>query len=202
MGIKSFLASRKKQKSSDEIPFKVSDYMTRKLITFRSDERMERVIDALIKYRISGAPVVNEKHELIGIISEGDCIKQISESRYYNMPMDNVTVEKHMVKNVDTIDGNMNIFDAANQFLESKHRRFPIVENGKLVGQISQKDILKAALKLKGSNWKSSHYLILSKKKENFILVLLVHNNLLPKVNTLDRIKSNTQFLLLWCIYL
>ena len=154
MGIKSFLASRKKQKSSDEIPFKVSDYMTRKLITFRSDERMERVIDALIKYRISGAPVVNEKHELIGIISEGDCIKQISESRYYNMPMDNATVEKHMVKNVDTIDGNMNIFDAANQFLESKHRRFPIVENGKLVGQISQKDILKAALKLKGSNWK------------------------------------------------
>lgn len=155
MGIKSFLAARKKkQKSSDEIPFKVSDYMTRKLITFRSDERMEHVIDTLIKYRISGAPVVNEKHELIGIISEGDCIKHISESRYYNMPMENHTVEKHMVKNVDTIDGNMNIFDAANQFLESKHRRFPIVENGKLVGQISQKDILKAALALKGHNWK------------------------------------------------
>jgi len=48
----------------------------------------------------------------------------------------------------------MNIFDAANKFLESKRRRFPIVENGKLVGQISQKDILKAALKLKGHNWK------------------------------------------------
>jgi len=155
MGIKSFLGSRRKQqKASKDIPVKVSDYMTRKLITFKSDERMERVIDALIKYRISGAPVVNKKHELIGIISEGDCIKHISESRYYNMPLENNTVEKHMIKNVDTIDGNMNIFDAANQFLESKHRRFPIVENGKLVGQISQKDILKAALKLKGHNWK------------------------------------------------
>ena len=155
MGIKSFLAPRKKQKqTTDEIPVKVCDYMTRKLITFKTDERMEKVIDTLIKYRISGAPVVNEKHELIGIISEGDCIKHISESRYYNMPMDNNTVKKHMIKNVDTIDGNMNIFDAANKFLESKHRRFPIVENGKLVGQISQKDILKAALALKGHNWK------------------------------------------------
>jgi CBS domain-containing protein len=155
MGIKSFLAPRKKQQqTTDEIPVKVCDYMTRKLITFKNDERMEKVIDTLIKYRISGAPVVNEKHELIGIISEGDCIKHISESRYYNMPMDNNTVKKHMIKNVDTIDGNMNIFDAANKFLESKHRRFPIVENGKLVGQISQKDILKAALALKGHNWK------------------------------------------------
>ncbi|MDU8886736.1 CBS domain-containing protein [Yeosuana sp. MJ-SS3] len=155
MGIKSFLASRRNQKkSSEDIPVKVSDYMTRKLITFRSDEKIEKVIDALIKYRISGAPVVNDKNELIGIISEGDCIKHISESRYYNMPADNKTVESHMIKNVDTIDGDMNIFDAANKFLESKHRRFPIVENGKLVGQISQKDILKAALKMKGQTWK------------------------------------------------
>jgi len=155
MRIKSFLGSRRKQQNtSKEIPVKVSDYMTRKLITFKSHEKMEKVIDKLIKYRISGAPVVNDKHELIGIISEGDCIKQISDSRYHNLPMQNNVVEKHMVKNVDTIDGNMNIFDAANKFLESKHRRFPIVDNGKLIGQISQKDILKAALALKGHNWK------------------------------------------------
>ena len=50
----------------------------------------------------------------------------------------------------------MDIFDAANKFLSSKRRRFPIVENGKLVGQISQKDILKAALYLKSENWNSS----------------------------------------------
>ena len=155
MGIKSFLASRKNQnKITTDMPLKVSDYMSRKLITFKTDDKIETVIDSLIKHRISGGPVVNSKNELIGVISEGDCIKQLSDSRYHNLPMINNTVETCMVQNVETIDGNMNIFDAANKFLESKRRRFPIVENGKLVGQISQKDILKAALALKGHNWK------------------------------------------------
>ena len=153
MGIKNFQGPRTPQ-SKDTMSLKVSDYMTTNLITFTPDQSIESVIQALIKHRISGGPVVNANKELIGIISEGDCIKQISESRYYNMPIQDQTIEKHMVKNVETIDGNMNIFDAANMFLETKRRRFPIVEAGKLVGQISQKDILKAAMEMKGHNWK------------------------------------------------
>ncbi len=153
MGIKSFQGARKQQ-SIASLPLKVSDFMTRDLITFRPDQSVTEVVESLIKNKISGGPVVNDSNELVGIISEGDCLKQISDSRYYNMPMDQDRVEQRMIKNVETIDGNMNVFDAANVFLESKHRRFPIVENGKLVGQISQKDILKAALKMKGHNWK------------------------------------------------
>ncbi len=153
MGIKNFQGARTPQ-SKENMSLKVSDYMTTNLITFTPDQSIESVMQSLIKYRISGGPVVNANKELIGIISEGDCIKQISESRYYNMPIQDHTIEKYMVKNVDTIDGNMNIFDAANKFLASKRRRFPIVENGQLVGQISQKDVLKAAMEMKGHNWK------------------------------------------------
>lgn len=132
----------------------VSNYMTRNLITFKPNQSVMEVMTILIKKKISGGPVVNDKNELIGMISEGDCIKQISESRYYNQPMEDIKVEDHMAKNIDTIDGNMNVFDAANKFLKSKHRRFPIIEDGKLVGQISQMDVLKAALQLKGQTWK------------------------------------------------
>lgn len=155
MAIKSFQGARKvtQQEAVVNLPIKVSDYMSRDLITFKANQSIEEVIDALIKHKISGAPVVNDNNELIGVISEGDCIKQISDSRYYNMPMDNNTIENHMAKNVETIDGNLNIFDAAKQFLSSKRRRFPIVEDGKLVGQISQKDVLKAAIQLKPQNW-------------------------------------------------
>lgn len=154
MAIKSFMGRRAKETKGTPTDIKVSDYMSRKLITFKPEQSVLEVMNSLIKNRISGGPVVNEKNELLGIISEGDCMKQISESRYYNMPMDDMKVENHMVAHVDTIDGNMNVFDAANKFLESKHRRFPIIENGKLVGQISQKDVLKAALKLNGQTWK------------------------------------------------
>lgn len=155
MSIKSFIGARRKaNKQSETIPLKVKDYMTTNLITFKPDQSIEDAIETLIKYKISGGPVINNNNELIGIISEGDCIKQLSESRYYNMPMDNLSIEKHMAKNVETIDGEMNIFDAANKFIEAKRRRFPIVVDGKLVGQISQKDVLKAAINLKGQNWK------------------------------------------------
>lgn len=153
MAFKNFSAPKKRSEKSLGEPILVSDYMTTKLITFKPEQSVLEVMDLLIKNHISGGPVVNNNGELVGIISEGDCIKQIAESRYFNMPMADTRVENHMVKDVDVIDGNMNIFDAASKFLQSKRRRFPIVENGKLVGQISQKDILKAALNQKGNNW-------------------------------------------------
>ena len=129
--------------------------LTLKFITFKAEDSLDHVISQLIKYKISGGPVVNDKNELVGIISETDCIKHISESKYYNMPSDrNNIVGKYMVTDVDTIDKDMNIFDAAFKFLSSRRRRFPVCDNGKLIGQLSQKDVLKAALKVKGNTWK------------------------------------------------
>ena len=155
MGIKSFQGKRETNQEKIGTQILVSDYMTTNLITFKAEDSLDHVIAQLISHKISGGPVVNDKNELIGIISEGDCIKYISDSMYYNMPMDRTnTVEKNMVSEVETIDKNMNIFDAATKFISSKRRRFPIVENAKLIGQISQKDILKAALKMKRNSWK------------------------------------------------
>lgn len=156
MGIKSFQGKRDiTQNNKEEAQILVSDYMTTKLITFKAEDSLDHVISLLIKHKISGGPVVNDKNELIGIISETDCIKHISESKYYNMPSDsNNTVGNNMVTDVDTIDKNMNIFDAAFKFLASRRRRFPVVdEHGVLLGQLSQKDVLKAALKVKGNTW-------------------------------------------------
>lgn len=153
MAVKSFQGSRAEPKKPAEAPILVRDYMSTDLVTFREDENIIDVMEKLIKHGISGGCVVNEKNELKGVISEGDCMKHISDSRYYNMPMDEFSVSKHMTCNVKTIDGDMNVLDAAKKFIELKFRRFPIVENGKLVGQISQRDVLKAALNQKGQSW-------------------------------------------------
>ncbi|QTE21401.1 CBS domain-containing protein [Polaribacter cellanae] len=154
MGIKSFQGKRDANQAKEESQILVADYMTTNLITFKAEDSLDHVIEQLITHKISGGPVVNDKNELIGIISETDCIKHISESKYYNMPADiNNTVEKYMVTDVDTIDKNMNVFDAAFKFISSHRRRFPVVEKGKLIGQLSQKDVLKAAIKVDGNTW-------------------------------------------------
>ena len=149
MAIKNFKAPSKKPEKIDSDKILVSKYMTTRLITFSPDQPVLEVMEALIKNRISGGPVVNEKNELLGIISEGDCMKQIAESGYYNVHMNDIKVEKHMVTDVDTITPNMSIFEVASLFYNSKRKRFPVLDNGALVGQISRRDILKAALTLK-----------------------------------------------------
>ncbi len=153
MAIKSFQGKRSKPTKGGASNIKVSDYMSRNLTTFSPDQSVMEVMNTLIKKKISGGPIVNDKNELLGIISEGDLMKEISNSRYHNHPMEDVKVKDHMVTAVETLDGEMNVFDAADKFLSSRRRRFPILENGKLVGLISQKDVLKAAIELKGQTW-------------------------------------------------
>ena len=153
MGIKSFQGKRAEPEKLTSLPILVEDYMSESLITFRKDQFVVEVMEALIKHKISGAPVVDEHNKLVGIISDGDCMKQISESRYYNMPIGDMQIEKFMEINVPTIDRKANIFDCASLFYKHNCRRFPILEEGKLVGMISRKDILCAALKLRGQNW-------------------------------------------------
>lgn len=148
MAIKHFKPAKGSIVESKERKILVSDYMITNLITFSPNQLIVNVMDILIKQNISGGPVVNEKNELLGIVSERDCMKQISESRYFNMPIPDAIVDNHMAKDVDTMDKNMNIFDAANVFYSSGRKRFPIVEDGKLIGQISRRDIVKAALEM------------------------------------------------------
>jgi CBS domain-containing protein len=152
--VQSYRGKRPDPASIGEVTIRVADYMATKLVTFHPDDLMDEVISVLLKERISGAPVVDDKNNLVGVISEGDCLKQISESRYHNLPLTEGSVSQYMIKEVKTIDCNTSIFDAASNFLKSRIRRFPVLDDGKLVGQISQKDILKAVLDQKGSTWK------------------------------------------------
>ncbi|WP_152286069.1 CBS domain-containing protein [Flavicella marina] len=151
MAIKNFKAPTTKEEKDYTDKIFVSKYMTTKLITFRADQSVLEVMELLIKNKISGGPVVNDSNQLLGIISEGDCMKQIAESGYYNVPMNDVKVEDHMVKDVETITSDMSIFEVATLFYKSKRKRFPVLDNGELVGQISRRDVLKAALALKDS---------------------------------------------------
>ncbi|MFI2741889.1 CBS domain-containing protein [Zhouia sp. PK063] len=153
MGIKSFQGARDESKKVYSEAISVADYMTRKLITFTEKQSLLEVMETFMKCKITGAPVVDEKGRLIGIISDSDCMKQIAEGRYFNMPICDLSVGNYMSTNVQTIAADASIFDAAALFYKTHHRRFPVVEKGELIGQISRKDVMMASLKLCSHNW-------------------------------------------------
>lgn len=154
MAIKNFQGNHVGDANEKAEEIKVRDCMSPNVILFRKGQSIIEVVETIMRYRISGGPVVDENEKLIGVISEGDCIKQISDSRYYNMPMELTLVEDYMTKTTETISADTNLFDVAQKFISSKHRRFPVVKEDKVIGIVSQKDVLRTALMLKGYSWK------------------------------------------------
>ena len=128
--------------------------MTTNLVLFTIEQSIHEVMNAFIKNKISGGPVVDDRGKLIGVISEADCMKEISDSRYFNMPILDKTVGHFMTKEVETLPASMTLFDAASKFHDTSRRRFPVLENNKLVGQVSRKDVVIAAINLKSQSWR------------------------------------------------
>ena len=127
--------------------------MKRNLVVFSPNDSIFEVMKKFVKHKISGGPVLNKNGKIVGVISEADCMKEISDSRYFNMPILDKRVKNFMQKNVDTINSSTSIFDAASRFYNSSRRRFPVIENQKLVGQISRKDIVIAAISMQSQTW-------------------------------------------------
>ena len=149
--VKSFRGVQKvKEKRSIARPVTVQDYMTKRLVTFRPDQTMDQVLDTLLAKKISGGPVVDENNKLIGVISEGDCLKEVVKGKYNNEPTLSGLVSEHMATDVKFVSPDVNIFELAQMFLSMRLRRFPVIKDGKLVGQISLKDVMRAVLTLHG----------------------------------------------------
>ncbi len=154
MPIKSFQGQRETRSKTSNKTLLVSDVMTRDLVVFKQNQSIHEVMQKFIKHRISGGPVVDDAGKLIGLISEADCMKEISDSRYFNLPILDKTVAHFMTNEVDTIDANKTIFEAASMFFKTTRRRFPVLDKNQLVGQISRKDIVVATLNMKSQTWR------------------------------------------------
>ena len=96
----------------------------------------------LLEKRFSGAPVVNATGKLVGVLAKKDCLKTAMQASYYEKP--GGLVAEYMNRDVETLDADMELFGAAEAFLESRYRRFPVLREGRLVGQISRADLLRA----------------------------------------------------------
>ena len=116
--------------------------MPRHLVTFRSATDLFTAINRLLEHRISGAPVVDSQGHLIGLLSEGDCLRGILSGAYYEAI--GGTVSTYMTTAVETVSPEADIIELSERFLRGRRRRMPVIENGRLVGQISRHDVLRA----------------------------------------------------------
>jgi CBS domain-containing protein len=120
----------------------VKDYMSANLVTLSPSTPILEAARQLVEQRISGAPVVDQQGNLVGLLSEKDCMRIALHAGYHSEAAG--TVAEYMHKDVKTVDAEQNIVDVAMMFIEDDYRRYPVMKDGRLVGQISRRDVLKA----------------------------------------------------------
>lgn len=122
----------------------VADIMATRLVTVTPDMNIHEAIRILLEKRVSGAPVVDADGALVGMLSKKDCLKIVFSSQYHDDW--GGPVRDFMSMPVETMDADLDLVSAAQLFLASHFRRFPVLRDGKLVGQVSRYDILKALI--------------------------------------------------------
>jgi CBS domain-containing protein len=124
-----------------------------RMTTFRPDQSIHVAIATILEKRISGAPVLDEHRHLVGNLSEKDCLRIIVDKFHHNLPVENKKVSDYMSTKVFTFSPSTNVVEAAIEFLNSPIRRYAVVDKGALIGEISRREILRAAQNIKSTTW-------------------------------------------------
>ncbi len=119
------------------------DYMLLKPVKVKPDDNILDAMQVIIDNKISGVCVVDEQENLVGILSELDCLRAALSAIYNNSAVGRV--HEYMASdNLVVSHPNEDIVDIAQDMLMKNKRRRPVVEDGKLVGQITCRQLLKA----------------------------------------------------------
>jgi len=127
---------------------RVTDYMTRKIVTVSPDTELMRAVYLLVAKELSGVPVVSDENVLVGMLTERDCLAVAINAGYFDEP--GGVVEDYMSHPVETVKSQDRVVDVAVRLRDTRFRRFPVVDDGNLVGIISRRDVLRA---LKRGPW-------------------------------------------------
>ncbi|PCI53063.1 MAG: protein-inosine monophosphate dehydrogenase [Gammaproteobacteria bacterium] len=115
-------------------------------IKVKDDANLLDTMKIIIDNKVSGVCVIDENKVLVGMLSEMDCLAAVLKSTYNNVGVG--LVSEYMTKeNIIVAHPSEDILNVAQDMLLKKHRRRPVVENGKLVGQVSCRQLLTAVNK-------------------------------------------------------
>ncbi len=112
--------------------------MTDPVVVARSDMIVTDVIKLLLRWHISGLPVVDSEENLVGIVTEHDLMNFAMSGEAADTQVSQVMTTKVETYAPDTL-----VAEVINHFASRRIRRVPVVENGKVIGIISRRDILR-----------------------------------------------------------
>ncbi|MFO7966861.1 MAG: CBS domain-containing protein [Archaeoglobaceae archaeon] len=140
---------------------KVEEIVTTDVVTVKENHTLMEAAKIIRERNISGAPVLNEEGDVVGVLSEADVLKVLGELPWYSLnkilhlqeqaqdtkheveKMNQIEVREVMSKHPQTVDSDDLINDAASIMHSSGYNRLPVVDNsGKLVGIVTRADIL------------------------------------------------------------
>ncbi len=127
----------------------VRDYMQSSLQAITSNASVREVVEHLLKWNVTGAPVVDEQMMVIGFVSEQDCIKEMLNSAFY--AEDSALVTGIMRRDVLSVTPDTSILEIAETMLDNKPKNYPVIDQGRLVGLINRRHILQALKENTGS---------------------------------------------------
>ncbi len=133
--------------SQEKVAPCAADYMTRHVRVVTPDMELSDVVQFLLKHEISNAPVGEEnknRRTLIGFISERDCLEFLSNEAFYGCPSPPQTARTIMRMHPVCVSPDTELFTLASIFSTHSYRHLPVVEDEKLVGIVSRRDVLKA----------------------------------------------------------
>lgn len=120
----------------------IHEYMSTETLVLDPATDIYKAVDELLAHNVTGAPVVDGEGNLVGFISEKDCLKLIAEGVEADVP--NGTVADYMTSDVITITPSMDIYYVAGLFLAHALHLIPVVFEGQIVGHVQRRDVLRA----------------------------------------------------------
>ena len=131
-------------------PFLIENCMHSNPATIKADVTVHEAIELIQKHRISGLTVIDDQRQVLGVISELDCLQAVLGTVYNDGNTGVGLVGDYMTKEVVSCSPGDDIVAVATSMLEQRHRRRPVTQNGKLVGQLSCRNILWATMEYAG----------------------------------------------------
>ncbi len=128
-------------------PAAVKDYMSRILVRFSPEMDVLEALGILLEKDVPGGPVVDKLGNVVGILSEKDCLSPALSASYHEEWGGRVSEFMHA--EVETVDAHASIADVAKLFMEREYKHFPVMQEDRLVGHISRRTVLKALEQLR-----------------------------------------------------